>query len=232
MGTMNSIMAFKDHSSFKYFHASRFPRQSKDKVFVFKMSIDLPRSGVDLVKRMQEGGDMENSWIMFDHVKRLKDWTTLACHVYDSKYCKVLTITCCDMQYEDDATQTLFWENLNIVMAENEVSTVNFKVLMADNVQANWNAVRKIYGEGDPSVPMVGRARTCLFHWSQKLDKVMQNYIKAALQFQHKQLCKDYKDAKTMDEADTKYHVIRSWWLSSGAATEEDIHGLSEWLGF
>ena len=26
---------------------------------------------------------MENSWIMFDHVKRLKDWTTLACHVYD-----------------------------------------------------------------------------------------------------------------------------------------------------
>jgi hypothetical protein len=26
--------------------------------------------------------------------------------------------------------------------------------------------------------------------------------------------------------------VIRSWWLSSGAASEEGILGLSEWLGF
>ena len=97
MGTMDSIMALKDHSGFKYVHGSRFPGQSKDKVFVFKMSVNLPGSGVDLVKRMQVGGDMENSWIMFDHVKRLKDWTTLACHVYDSKYCKMLTIACCDM---------------------------------------------------------------------------------------------------------------------------------------
>ena len=51
---------------------------------------------------------MENSWIMFDHVKRLKDWTTLVCHVYDSKHCKVLNIVCCDMQYEDGTAQTLF----------------------------------------------------------------------------------------------------------------------------
>jgi hypothetical protein len=50
--------------------------------------------------------------------------------------------------------------------------------------------------------------------------------------FQHKQICKDYKDAKIMDDAETKYHVIRSWWLSSGAASEENIIGLSEWLGF
>ena len=79
---------------------------------------------------------------------------------------------------------------------------------------------------------MVGRERVCLFHWSQSLDKVTQNYIKTSLQFQHKQLCKDYKDAKTIDEAETNYHVIRSWWLSSGAATEEGILGLSEWLEF
>ena len=85
MGTMDSIMAFKDHSRFKYVHDSRFLGQSNDKIFVFKMSVDLPGSGVNLVKRMQVGEDMENSWIMFDHVKRLKDWSTLACHVYDSK---------------------------------------------------------------------------------------------------------------------------------------------------
>jgi hypothetical protein len=79
---------------------------------------------------------------------------------------------------------------------------------------------------------MVARERTCLFHWSASLDKVTQKYIKPSLQFQHKQICKDYKDAKTMDDAETKYHVIRSWWLSSGAASEEGILGLSEWLGF
>jgi hypothetical protein len=36
MGTMDSIMTLKDYSSFKYVHASRFPGQSKDKVFVFQ----------------------------------------------------------------------------------------------------------------------------------------------------------------------------------------------------
>ena len=130
--------------------------------------------------------------------------------MYDSKYCQVLIIVCCDMQSEDGAAQTLFSENLNIVMAENGVSTVNFKGFMPDNVQANWYAVRKICGDDDLSVPMVGRERPCLFHWSQNSDKVTHKYIKAALQFQHKQLCKDYKDAKTMDKANTKYHVIRS----------------------
>ena len=38
MGTMDSIMAFKDHSGFKYIRGSRFLRQSKNKVFVSKMS--------------------------------------------------------------------------------------------------------------------------------------------------------------------------------------------------
>ena len=61
---------------------------------------------------------------------------------------------------------------------------------------------------------MVGSERTCIFHWSQSLDKVTQKYIKTSLQFHHKQLCKDYKDAKTIDEAETKYHVICSWWLN------------------
>ena len=70
------------------------------------------------------------------------------------------------------------------------------------------------------------------FHWSQSLDKVMQKHIKTSLQFQHKQLCNNYKNAKTIDEAGTKYNVICSWWLSSGVATEEGIFGWSKWLGF
>ena len=144
------------------------------------MSIDLSGSGVELVKRMQVKGDMENSWIMFDHVKRVKDWKTIACYVYDSRYCKVLTIVCNDMQFEDGTTQTLFWKNLNIIMAKNGVSKVNFKGSMTDNAQVNWNAVRMIYGDGDPTLSMVVRERTT------SLDKVTQKYIKLSLQFQHK----------------------------------------------
>ena len=88
-------------------------------------------------------------------------------------------------------------------MAKNGVSKVNFKGFMADNAQANWIAVRMIYGDGDPTLPMVARERICFFHWSASLDKVIQKYIKPSLMFQHKQIRKNYKDDKTMDDAET-----------------------------
>jgi hypothetical protein len=66
MGSLDSKMALKDRSRFKYVHDSMFPRQSKDKVFVFKMSMNLARSRVDLLKHMQSRGAIKNLWIMFD----------------------------------------------------------------------------------------------------------------------------------------------------------------------
>ena len=80
---------------------------------------------------------MENSCIMFDHVKRLKNWTTMTCRMYDSRYCKVLIIACCDIQSEDGAIQIFFWKTLKFVMAKNCVPNVNFKGFMADNAQTN-----------------------------------------------------------------------------------------------
>ena len=65
-------------------------------------------SGIDLVKRMQPGEDLENAWMMFDHVKRVRQWTTMACHVYDSTYCCIMTIASCDMQSEDSEAQIVF----------------------------------------------------------------------------------------------------------------------------
>lgn len=87
---------------------------------------------------------MKNFWIMFDHVKRLRDWSMMACHVYDNIHYKVLTITSCDMQSKDVHAQTLLWENLNAIMLENDVPKVNFKGFMLDNAQANWNVVKKV----------------------------------------------------------------------------------------
>lgn len=64
------------------------------------MSVEGPRSGVDRVKRMQPGDFFKNVWLMFDHVKHVKYWTSMACHVYGSTCWKVMTIAVCDMQYK------------------------------------------------------------------------------------------------------------------------------------
>ena len=104
--------------------------------------------------------------MMFDHVKQVKEWTTMACHVYDSLYCKVMTIAVCDMQSEDCTTQVLFWRNLNLVLRRHGVDDIEFKGFMADSSQANWNVVQIVYGGGDPIVPMENQERTCLFHWT------------------------------------------------------------------
>jgi hypothetical protein len=46
---------------------------------------------------MQSSDDLQNVWMMFDNVKRVQGWTTMAYHVYDLVYCKVMTIAIFDM---------------------------------------------------------------------------------------------------------------------------------------
>jgi hypothetical protein len=101
---------------------------------------------------------------MFDHVKRVKDWTTMGIHVYDPDYWKVMTIAVCDMQLEAADVQERVWLSLLNVLDKNGVTNVNFKGFMCDSTQANFNAVRVLFGSGDPKVPMENRERTCLFH--------------------------------------------------------------------
>lgn len=79
---------------------------------------------------------------------------------------------------------------------------------------------------------MENRERTCLLHCATSLQKHTKKFIRGSFQHQHTQLCKQYKDSKIMDEAETRYLAIRSWWLSSGAADEEALHHLDHWLAF
>jgi hypothetical protein len=58
---------------------------------------------------------------------------TFACHVYDFFFLHVMTITICDMQFEDTKVQCVMWWKLNKVMAKNGVPNLNFKGFMADN---------------------------------------------------------------------------------------------------
>jgi hypothetical protein len=124
------------------------------KVFVFKMSKVGPGSSVHLVKQMQPSGDLQEAWIMFDHVKRIKHWTTMACHVYDSTYCQVMTVVVYDMQSKDVAAQNILWKNLNAVMAKHGILEPKFKGFMGDSAHANYNAVGVIYCINDATIPM------------------------------------------------------------------------------
>ena len=82
---------------------------------------------------MQLGRDLEHAWIMFDHVKHVKNWTTMACHVYDSAYCRVMIIVVCDIQSEDVAAQMVLWKNLNDVIVRHGVPSSKFKGFMTDS---------------------------------------------------------------------------------------------------
>ena len=41
------------------------------------MFVDLARSGIDLIRCMQCGGNLKNFLIMFDHIQCLFDWKTM-----------------------------------------------------------------------------------------------------------------------------------------------------------
>jgi len=168
----------KKESKFEYIYDSVFPSQGKENVYIFKMLTQGPGSGVDLVKCMQPGGDLQNGWVMFDHIKCVKEWTTMACHVYDPQYKKVMTISTCNMQSKDMEIQVQFWGCLNNAMSRNGVDHPNFKGFMVGNAMANWNAVHIVYGNSLGNEKMENRERTCLLHWTTSLHKHTQKHIK------------------------------------------------------
>jgi len=56
-------------SNFEVIHNNVFLRQCKGKVYIFKMLIEGPESGMNLEKRMQLGADLQNAWLIFNLVK-------------------------------------------------------------------------------------------------------------------------------------------------------------------
>ncbi len=119
------------------------------------MLINGVKNGTSLVMRMQLGGDLQNTWIMFDHVKHVVGRTTMACHVYDLAYCKMMTIVTCDMQSKDIKAEQKLWTKLNESMLKHGFPKPNFKGFMADSTQANQNGIKIVY-----------KKCTCLFHWT------------------------------------------------------------------
>jgi hypothetical protein len=231
-GYIDNILKLKKSSTYDYIHDSVFSGQGDELVYLFKMSTCGQGSGVSLVRRMQPGGDLENEWVMFDHVKRVKDWTTFGVHVYDPEYRKVMTIAVCDMQSERADAQERMWLCMLSILEKHGLTKVNFKGFMCDSAQANFNAVRVIFGSGDPSVSMANKERTCLFHWKMALERHTKQLIRPELQAEHIRLCQEYRKCQSISDANAAMASIKAWWFSSGSVSESGLKELNNWMDF
>ena len=101
----DSIFSLKNRLLFDFFQSMAFPGQLEfsgfDRCHIFKMSTQGPGNGVDLVNKMHPGGELESCWVFFDFVKRMQDWTTMACHVYNPYVQEMQTIAIGDFKVED-----------------------------------------------------------------------------------------------------------------------------------
>lgn len=68
-------------------------------------------NNVGLVRWMQPCGDLKNAWILFDHVKHVVGWNTMACHIYDSIYYKVMITIIYDMQSKSMKLNVFYEQN-------------------------------------------------------------------------------------------------------------------------
>ena len=99
---------------------------------------------------------------MFDHVKWVVHWTLLGAHVYTPMYYKVMTIYVCHIMYKKaDAQEQMWLLMLALLTRWHGFKNANFKGFMVDSVQANFNAIRKIFGSDNKNIPMEGKERTC-----------------------------------------------------------------------
>jgi hypothetical protein len=120
--SLDCTLKLKAQSSYNYIQDNYFHGQHVgQKVYLFKMSVDGVISEFDLVREMQLGDDLQNVWMMLNHVKHVQGWTTMACHVYDPIYCKVMTIVICDTQFEDTKAQCILWRKLNTIVEKKKV---------------------------------------------------------------------------------------------------------------
>ena len=117
------------------------------------------------------------------------------------------------MKEEDTTSQTLFWEIMNDVMLRNGCLPASFRGFMANEASANWRAVRTVFNKGTNNI-MVGRERSCLFHWEQSLQIHTVQCVAKSFQDEHKCLCKNWCCASSEEEATTLHRQIRGWWAT------------------
>lgn len=141
---------------------------------------------------------------------------------------ELLTIATCEMKEEDEGAQVLFWEKLNAVVTKNNHNRPNFHGFMADEAQANWRAIRKVYNQENT---MDGRERSCLFHWEQSLKIHTDKYVAKEHRKRHIDLCESWRKATSREIAISVYRQIRTWW-STGKVRDNDLQYMDSWMSW
>jgi hypothetical protein len=103
---------------------------------------------------------------------------------------------------------------------------------MYDRAQENFNVVRVIFGSGDPTIPMVNKERTCLFHWKMALERHTKQLIRPDLQIEHIRLCQEYRKSQSISDANAAMASIKAWRFSSGSVSEAGLKELNNWMDF
>jgi hypothetical protein len=52
------------------------------------------------------------------------------------------------------------------------------------------------------------------------------------LKAKHMEICKNYKNSKTLVKTNANFEVIRYWWHSSSATSGSDLEEFNHWLSF
>lgn len=230
---LSMILELRKKTVFPFVQSVLFPGQNlgtDDRPHVMKMSTKGPGSGVDLVRRMQAGGDLENSWVMSDIMHRMTDntWCTMSAHVYDHLYRGLCTIFVCELVSQDTEALQTAWRAMKRVCAENGIEQVEFSGFIADNAAAGWNAIRNEFWGGKVNPR---RERSDAFHWAQSVEKVTKNYIHPDKRLEHKDLLDSLRDAGNVVLAFRTFERIKAWWMDGNALPGKEKH-LSTWLSW
>jgi hypothetical protein len=143
-----------------------------------------------------------------------------------------MTIAICDMQFENVDTQERVWLSMLSILEKHGLTNVNFKGFMCDSAQANFSAVRVIFGSGDPSIPMANKERTCFFHWKMALEWHTKQLIRPDLEAEHIRLYQEYRKCQSISDANATMASIKTWWFSSGSVSEARLKELNSWMDF
>lgn len=143
---------------------------------------------------------------------------------------ELLTIATYEMKEEDMEAQCLFWDSLNEVMEKNGCKPADFCGFMADEAQANWNAIRHVFNNGKDNI-LIGRERSCLFHWEQSMVGHTIKYIVSTSQFEHKQMCEKWRMAPSRETAASEARLIRQWWRN-GNCMHKNLPTMDSWLSW
>ena len=230
-GIFDILKRMQERVHFPFLQQYRFPGQGSatDFPFIFKMLVKGHGSGLDLLKRMRPGEDLEGTWVMFDVMHRIKDgWLTLSAHVYDHNYRALCTIWTCELKAENQESCEIAWEKMIEVARFYGFCAIHIHGFMADNAAAGWNAIRKVFFGG---IKNPARERSDTFHYAQSLCRHTQDCIKESSREEHLAWWKLLRSAPNVVAAYRISQDIAKWWRNGNAYPDKikELHGWMAW---